>query len=373
MNIFAVKIYGESEFWFAGIKVLGIIGLIIYAFIADLGGNPKHDRLGFRYWHHPGAMPPTVHSGDAGRFLSFFSTLVNAAFSYGGVESVAVAAGETEDPRRNIPKAVRRIFWRIVVFYVLGSLAVGVLVPHNLDILDSDGTRASPWVISATLLQIKAFPHIINAVILISACSADNAFLYSGSRFLYALAQNKQAPRIFLRCNKGGVPYLAVLATSSISMLAYMSSSSGSGQVFSWFLNLSTIANVFTWFSILIASIRFNSALKAQGVTAKEKPFRCPGQPYVAWAALVFFSIILFFNGWKVFTHGNWSFADFFTAYIGAPIYFGLLFGWKLIMRPKWVKSSEADLWTGKDAIDAIDWPERKPKNFLERIWFWVA
>ena len=372
MNIFAVKIYGETEFWFAGIKVLGITGLIIYAFIVDLGGNPKHDRLGFRYWHHPGAMPPSVASGNAGRFLSFFSTLVNAAFSYGGVESVAVAAGETEDPRRNIPKAVRRIFYRIVAFYVLGSLAIGVLVPHDIDALDASGTRASPWVISATLLQIKALPHIINAVILISACSADNAFLYSASRFLYGLAQNGQAPRFFLKCNKGGIPYWCVLFTSVISLLTFMACGSGSGTVFSWFLNLVTIANCFTWCSILVASISFNRALKAQGAL-HQKPFKAPFQPYTAMAALGFFAIIIFFNGWEVFTTGNWKFANFFTGYIGVPIYFLLFFGWKLLKRTKWVKPADADLWSGKAAIDAIEWPERVPRNFAEKVWFMIA
>ena len=372
LNIFAVKIYGETEFWFAGIKVLGILGLILYAFIADLGGNPLHHRLGFHYWKTPGYMPPTVHSGDTGRFLSFFSTLVNAAFSYGGVETVAIAAGETEDPRRNIPKAVRRIFWRILAFYFLGSLAIGVLVPYDTPALDADGTRASPWVISATMLRIKALPSIINAVILISATSAGNAFLYSGSRFLYGLAQNRQAPRIFLKCNRGGVPYLCVITTACVSGLTYLAVSSGSGQVFSWFLNLSTISNVFTWFSICIASIKFNSALRAQGVE-HQKPFRVRGQPYIAMVALGFFSIILLFNGWKVFTHGNWDFADFFTAYVGVPIYFGLLFGWKIFKRSKWVKSSEADIWTGKDIIDNLVWPERIPRNFVERIWFWIA
>ena len=373
LNIFAVRFYGETEFWFAGIKILGICGLILYAFIADLGGNPNHDRLGFRYWKSPGYMPPTTASGNAGQFLSFFSTLVNAAFSYGGVETVAIAAGESEDPRRNIPKAVRRIFWRILAFYTLGSLGVGVLVPYTDERLDASDTRASPWVISAVLLNIRALPSIINAVILISACSADNAFLFSGSRFLYGLALNHQAPKIFLRCNKGGVPWVCVLFTASISVLTYMSCSAGAGEVFSWFLNLSTIANLFTWFSILIASIKFNLALKAQGVAPSEKPFKCPGQPYVAWAALFFFSLIIVFNGWHVFTHGNWEFSDFFTAYIGVPIYFALLFGWKLIKRPKWVKSAEADLWTGKAAIDAVVWPERKPRNVIERIWFWIA
>lgn len=124
------------------------------AFILDLGGGPNHDRLGFRYWKHPGAMKEYDSTGNAGRFLGLFSTLVNAAFSYGGVEMVAVAAGEAENPRKNIPKAVKRVFWRILFFYVIGSLAIGVLVayddPKLLRAQGSDaghGAARSPWVI----------------------------------------------------------------------------------------------------------------------------------------------------------------------------------------------------------------------------------
>ena len=208
LNIFAVSIYGEAEFCFASIKIITIVGLIIFAFIIDLGGGPTRDRLGFRYWNNPGAMKAYVADGASGRFLGLWSTLVNAAFSYGGVEMVAVAAGEAENPRVNIPKAVRRVFWRILFFYVLGSLAIGVLIPYNeprlLSALDSDapGGAASPWVIAVYRAGVPVLPSIINAVILTSATSSANAFLYSGSRYMYALAQNGQAPRFLLRCSK---------------------------------------------------------------------------------------------------------------------------------------------------------------------------
>lgn len=208
LNTLAVSIYGEAEFVFASIKIITIIGLIIFAFIIDLGGGPTRDRLGFRYWKNPGAMKPYVADGNLGRFLGLFSTLVNAAFSYSGVEICAVAAGETENPRRNIPKAVRRVFWRILFFYVIGSLAIGVLIPYNesrlLDAIhhDSPGGAASPWVIAIYRAGVPVLPSIINAVILISATSAANAFLYTGSRYLYALAQNGQAPRFLLTCSR---------------------------------------------------------------------------------------------------------------------------------------------------------------------------
>lgn len=152
-----------------------------------------------------------------------------------------VAAGEAENPRKNIPKAVKRVFWRILFFYVLGSLAIGVIVPADDDRLLSGGAGAasSPWVIGIVRAGVPVLPHIINAVILTSAASSGNAFLYTGSRYLFALAQNGQAPKVFLTCTKAGVPVYCVLVTASVGLLTYMTVSSGANNVFGWFQTVS--------------------------------------------------------------------------------------------------------------------------------------
>ena len=378
LNIFAVQIYGEAEFIFASIKILTIVGLLLMAFIVDLGGGPNHDRLGFRYWKHPGAMKPYIATGNEGRFLGLFSTLVNAAFSYGGVEMVAVAAGEAENPRHNIPKAVRRVFWRILFFYVLGSLAIGVLVPYNDPQLlsaikaGSAGAARSPWVISIYRAGIPALPSIINAVILTSASSSANAFLFTGSRYLFALAQNRQAPRFLLKCSRTGVPYWSVLITAAISLLTYMSASAGSTTVFTWFQNLTTISTLFTWVSICIAYIQFRKALIAQGVDRNTLVFKSPFQPFTAYFALIYFSIIIVFNGFDAFAP-TFDYQSFITDYIGIPIYFLLFLFWKVFKRTKFRNPAEADIYTGKAAMDAVEWPERIPRNLLEKIWFFIA
>jgi len=379
LNIFAVAIYGEAEFIFASIKILTIVGLLILALIIDVGGVPGQHRLGFQYWRNPGAMKKYVSTNpNTGRFLGLWSTLVNAAFSYGGVEMVAVAAGEAENPRKNIPKAVKRVFWRILFFYVLGSLAIGVLVPSNDPHLlkaianGSAGAARSPWVIAIVRAKIPVLPSIINAVILTSASSSANAFLYTGSRYLYALAQNRQAPRFLLKCSKSGVPYWCVMITASISLLTYMSCSSGANTVFEWFQNLTTISTLFTWVSICISYIMFKKALEAQGVDRNTLVFKSPFQPYVCWVALVFFSLIIFFNGFDAIAP-SFDYQGFITDYIGVPIYFGLYLFWKVLKRSKWRNPAEADIYTGKASLDAVEWPERKPKNIVERIWFWIA
>lgn len=376
LNIFAVAIYGEAEFIFASIKIITILGLLICSVVIWLGGAPDKDRRGFRYWKE-GAMKQYVGTGDTGRFTGLWSTLVNAAFSYGGVEMVAVAAGEAANPRKNIPKAVRRVFWRILFFYVLGSFMIGVCISSSDSALtDEDGARASPWVIACKNASIPVLPHIINAVILTSASSSGNAFLYTGSRYLFGVAQNGQAPRFLLKCSKSGVPYYCVAITAVVSLLTYMSVSTGANNVFLWFQNLTTIAQCFTWCSICIAYARFHKALLAQGVDRNTLIFRSPWQPYTAWAAFTYFALIIVFNGFKVFTQTPWGpdqLTDFFTAYIGVLIYF-LLFGfWKIFKRTRVVNPANADIWSGKQALDAEVWPEQIPKNALEKFWYWLC
>jgi len=250
------------------------------------------------------------------------------------------------------------------------------MVPYtNADLDTSTGTAASsPWVIGIQLAQIRALPSIINAVILTSAASSGNAFLYAGSRYLFGLAQNGQAPCIFLKCTKRGLPWICVLVTWVFSLLTYLSvGAGGSVAVFNWFLNITTIANLFTWVGICIAAIQFQKACAAQGVNRADLPFRSKGQPYLAWAALVMFSLVILTNGWEVFTKGNWNVTNFITAYIGVPIFFLLYAFWKIFKKSKWVAASDVDLWTGKAAIDNEYWPEQKPKNIVEKFWFWLC
>jgi yeast amino acid transporter len=144
VNIFAVRIFGESEFIFGIIKITALIGLLILSLIIDLGGVKGQPRLGFYYWKDPGSMNTYKAVGDLGRFLGLWSTLSNAAFSYNGVEMIAAISGEVQNPRRNIPRAISTFAWRILFFYVLGSLALGVLVPYNdPNLLQAQATSAT--------------------------------------------------------------------------------------------------------------------------------------------------------------------------------------------------------------------------------------
>ena len=244
INIFAVKWYGESEFWLALGKVLLIVGLITYTFITMLGGNPLHDRFGFRYWRDPGAFAELYKTGSLGRFLGFLQCLIQASFTVAGPDYVSMAAGEAENPRVVMPRAFNRVFGRLMAFFVLGSLAVGINVPHtDPELKDAfsnglPGAAASPYVVAMNRLKIHVLPDIVNAAVLSAAFSAGNSYVYCASRSLFGLALEGKAPKILTRCSKNGVPIYCVLVVLLLSLLSFLQISSGTAVVLQWFVNL---------------------------------------------------------------------------------------------------------------------------------------
>lgn len=244
LNVFAVKWYGEAEFWLSLGKVFLSIGLILYTFIVMLGGNPLGDRFGFRYWNEPGAFAEYYKTGDTGKFLGFLSALITASFTIAGPDYVSMAAGETVNPRVVLPRAYNGVFYRLTAFFVLGVLCVGILVPYDDKTMaaafdnDEPGAAASPYVISMDRLQIPVLPHIVNAVVLTACFSAGNSYVYCASRSLYGLALEGKAPRVLTKCTKQGVPVYCVGAVLLIALLSFLQVSNGASVVLNWFVNL---------------------------------------------------------------------------------------------------------------------------------------
>ncbi|KAH9479305.1 Dicarboxylic amino acid permease [Psilocybe cubensis] len=373
INIFGVRYFGESEFIFALIKLTLIIGLLLVGLVVDLGGGPKGDRIGFRYWKNPGAINRAglvnSHIG-IDRFLAMLSVLVNAAFSFQGMELVVIAASETESPRRNIAKAVRRVFYRILIFYILGILMIGMLVAYNdEDLLSLQGNNtasSSPFVIAIKRAGINVLPHIVNGCIFTSAFSAGNSFLFCSSRVLYGLALRGQAPRILTYCTKKGLPLYAVLVASCFSFLSFMSVSSGSNKVFVWFVNLSTTGGFTSWFVMNITYIYFRRGMLAQGYDLTKNSYHNKWQPYVSYWGAAWTLFFIFVNGFAVFW--NFDAAGFLTAYINIPIFVVLYLGYKVWKRTQIWDPMEMDFVTGIPTLEETEEPEIPPKNIGEKI-----
>lgn len=354
LNFLPVSFYGEVEFWFAAIKVLTVIGFIIFGICIDAGAG-RQGYLGFQTWSNPGAFNSYLVDGAVGKFVGFWSVMIQAGFSYQGTELVGIAAGEVANPRKNVPRAIRSTFYRIIIFFVLTILMIGLLIPSDNENLLSDKSdaTASPFVIAAQLAGVKVLPGLINGVLLCVVLSAANSNVYSGSRILVGLADEGLAPRLLTRTTKGGVPYVAVMVTSSIGLLGFMNESASGADVFNWFINITGVAGFISWTCINISHIAFMRALAAQNISRDTLPYKAFWQPWLSWYGIGFNILIIFTQGFTSFM--PWNTSDFFVAYVSVILFTVLYVGHKLITKSKFVKSIEADLITGRKDADAVE------------------
>ncbi|KAA8651269.1 hypothetical protein EYZ11_006775 [Aspergillus tanneri] len=360
--LLSVRVYGEVEFSLALVKVLLVIGIILMGLVIDLGGVKGQPRLGFRYWKEPGPFVEYIATGTWGRFLGFWAVMTNAVYSFSGVESLAMAAAEMRNPRRNIPRACKRVFVRITLFYFLAVLIVGMLVrsddPH---LGDQSGTATqSPFVIAAVRAGIHVVPSIINAGVLSSAWSASNQSILAGTRTLYGLALKGHAPRIFLRTTNRGVPYMCSALQIAISCLSYLSCSNGAYTVFNWFLALTSAGVLVSWCTIVLNHIRMLYAFKAQQISPnrlpwhnfwsrKEMPYPTDDigltdVVYTSWFALILCIVFLLTGGFAVFTNGNWDPSGFVSSYLDIPLVLGFYLAYKFYHKTKFVSLHDIPL-----------------------------
>ncbi|KAM0812497.1 putative Dicarboxylic amino acid permease [Seiridium cardinale] len=358
INYFGIKFFGEFEFWLSSFKVVTIVGIIILTLVLALGGGPNHDRTGFRYWQDPGAFRPYIRDDSVGKFLGFWSTMVTATFAFLGTELVGVTVGEAQNPRKTIPRAIRLTFFRILVFYILSVLLIGMVVPYNSKDLafansSTANASASPFVVAIKLAGIHTLDHILNACILLFVFSACNSDLYIASRTLYGLASDGSAPALFRRTNKDGVPIFALGLSACFCCLAFMNVSDDSKKVFGYFVNLTTIFGLLTWISILTTHIWFRRARKAQNIPDSVMPYVAPLGLWGSYLALFLCILIALTKNYDVFIGDfNANYPTFITGYLGIPIYLILIFGHKIATKSKGVRPHECDFYTGKDVID---------------------
>lgn len=291
--------------------------------------------------------------------MAFWATFVNAAFSFLGTEIVALAAAEAENPSRNVPKAIRRVFYRILMFYVGGVVVIGWLVPYTTPTLlgGANNASSSPYVIAIANAKIKALPSIVNAVILVAAFSAGNSDLYASSRTLYGLACSGQAPRFLRYCTKGGLPVWCVVITALAGPLAYLNVSTNGATVFEWFVNITSITGLITWDVILITYLRFYQGLKYNNIDRNTFAYKAPFQPYASYFGIFFITLIIIFNGFQVFLAGEWDVNVFITAYICLPIFLVFYLIWKIAKRSKFVRVADMDFHTGRRELDESESP----------------
>ncbi|PLW19055.1 hypothetical protein PCANC_07748 [Puccinia coronata f. sp. avenae] len=370
INLGGVKFYGEMEFWFSSVKVITIVAVIILGIILDLGAVTG-DRIGFRYWKDPGLFVQYEGiPGGWGRVLGFLSVLVSAAFSYIGVEMPAIAAAEAKNPRRNLPRAIKRVAGRVLGFYILSTIIVSMLVPSNeprLRLNSATGAK-SPFVIAIHNAGIKGLSSVINGSLLSFTLSAASSDLYISSRSLYGLSITGNAPRFLAKTTGNGLPVYCYLIGIMMGALAFMAASHGqAGKIFGYLSNMTSVTGLMSWAGIFITYIRFRAGMKVQHFDRSQLPYRSPVGVIGAWCGFVSCVIITLLNGFKVFLKDKWDVSTFITCYFPVLAFVLMFCIHKWWTKTGMVEQRHMDFVTGSDT--AAEEEEVPPKNWVEKVW----
>lgn len=351
INLFGVRFYGETEFVFSSIKVIAVIGFIILSVILAAGGGPDGQSVGTKYWHDP----PPFATG----FKGVASVFVTAAFSYGGTELVGLAAAEAQNIRTTIPRAIKQVFWRILMFYMVSLTLICFLVPSNSDKLlgaSSVDVTASPFVIAIENSGVKGLPHVMNAVVLISCISVASTSVYATSRTLNSLSEQGLCWKFCSYVDRAGRPIVGIIITNVFSCIAFIAASGKEGVVFDWLLSISALSSIASWLTINYCHIRFRRALKVQGRSLKDLAFTSRSGVLGSWYALLVNVLVLIAQFWIALfpTGGKPSANNFFLSYLGGVVLLLFYFGHK-IWKKNWIfqiKAKDIDIDTGRRETD---------------------
>ncbi|KAK1979037.1 amino acid permease [Colletotrichum cereale] len=362
-QLLGIEAFGEAEFWLALLKLVGLVAYFLFSIIYAAGGIHGQDALGFRYWRDPGAF--TDGFRGVAKVFVFCSTF------YAGVESVAVAATETKNPRVAVPLAIRQVFWRIILIYMGSAFFFGLTCPANADELVNGGSRAvkSPMTVAIQNAGWEGGVHLINAFIAVTCLSAVNSSIFIGSRTLLYMGQDGKAPKILGRTDSRGVPIPAIVFTNLCGALSMMNISTGASKAYSYIVNLSGVSTFLVWGSISFIHIRFRQAWKAQGHAESSLPFVSlwyPWNAYFGLAANIFLAIV---QGWT--TLAPFDAGSFVDAYILLPLFPMIWFGYKFWFKTHFWRAGEMDLLSGRRR-DLDEFQEVETGAYdLDRLTWW--
>lgn len=374
INMFGVRAYGEAEFIFSVIKVMAVVGFIIVSLVLVAGGGPTGETPGTEYWHNPGAF--------ANGFKGVVSVFVTAAFAYAGVELVGLAAAESENPRRALPRAIKQVFWRILMFYLVSLTLICFLVPYNstrlLGATSSVDVTASPFVIAIEQGGIKGLPDVMNAVILVSVISVASTSVYASSRTLTSLAEQGLAPKICAYVDRAGRPLVAIGISNFFALLAFVAASGKESDVFDWLMSISALSSIVLWISINWAHIRFRRGLKTQGRGIDELTFVSQTGVVGSYIGAFIFVLVLIAQFWiALFPIGDLPSAyNFFLSYLGGVILVVFYVAHKVWKR-NWIvqiPSGNLDLDSGRREadLDLLREQIRQEKEWMRsRPWYY--
>lgn len=350
LNLMGTGGFAHTELVAAIVKLLGVVGFDILAIVLICGGGDE-GYIGAKYWHNPGAF--------ANGFKGFVTVLITATYSLAGTELVGLTVAESAtNPRIALPRAIKQVFYRILIFYMLTLTLIAFLVPSNSTeiIGSSSDATASPFVVAIKNGGIKVLPSIFNVIVLIALLSIGNSSVYGFSRTILALAESGYAPSAFEYVDRNGRPLVGILFAAIFGLLAFVSASDKQSEVFAWLVALSALSTLFTWASCTVAHIRFRAAMKAQNRSLNELPYLSKTGVWGSWYATICLFVVLALQFWvSLYPLGSQpDVVVFFKNYLGAVIVLVSYVGHKIWSRNLqfFIPLETMDLDTGRTETD---------------------
>ncbi|MDM1086160.1 Lysine-specific permease [Myroides odoratimimus] len=343
LNMLSVKAYGESEYWFAIIKVVTVVlflGIGLLTIFGILGG----EYIGFKNFTLGDA--PILGGGFSGKFLSVLGVFLIAGFSFQGTELIGITAGESENPEKNIPKAIKQVFWRILVFYILAIFVIGLIIPYTSPSLlgaDISEIAKSPFTLVFEKAHLAFAAAVMNAVILTSILSAGNSGLYASTRMLYAMGKDGMAHKAFGGTNKHGVPMIALIATGVVVLLIFTVQSTHPNAV-DFILAASGLTGFIAWLGIAISHYRFRRAFHAQNKSLDQLVYKAKWFPFGPLFALFLCILVIIGQDSKLIMEGIFDWRGMLITYMGIPFFLAFYLYHKLKFKTKLIPLKEVDL-----------------------------
>lgn len=341
INIISVKSFGETEYWLSLIKVITVIVFLIVG-VMTIFGILGGQHIGFANYHYHDA--PFV-----GGWPATLSVFVVAGFSFQGTELIGITAGESETPEISIPKAIKQVFWRILLFYILAIAVIAAIIPYtspNLLGASASDVAISPFTLVFKRIGLAGAASVMNAVILTSVLSSANSGMYASTRMLWAMGNSGFAPKIFGKTNNRGVPLPALLATTAVGALTFLSSILGP-NVYQLLVAASGLTGFLAWLGIAVSHYRFRRAFVAQGHKLSELVYHAKWFPIGPILAIVMSLIVILGQDISSVTHFAWD--RLLISYMSIPLFIVLTVWYKLKHKTHLLSLDEIDLTPHRD------------------------
>lgn len=283
LNISSTRIFAESEFWLALVKVITVIAFIILGLLAIFGLIPFHGSESAPLFHNL-----TAHGWFPQGLVPIFTTMLIVNFAFSGTELIGVAAGETKNPAENVPKAINAAIWRLLIFFVGTIIVISALLPFQVAGLGGEGVSSSPFVTVFKYIGIPYADDIIRFVIITALLSAANSGLYAASRMMWSLSDQRQLPSIFSKLSKSGTPIIALIVTMFGAIPGLLSEHFAPETIFKNLLGVAAFTMVIVWISICLSQFNFRRQWYKAGHTVKDLKFAAPLYPIVPILGFVF-------------------------------------------------------------------------------------